>query len=65
MTRLKEVLDEQGRKGTWLATTACVTPGTAYNWISGRTKPDDLRKTIISKALGKSVQELFFSGGDE
>lgn len=60
MTRLKQALEDQGRSGIWLAKIACVTPGTAYNWINGRTKPDDLRKPIVAKAVGISVQELFF-----
>ena len=58
--KLLEVLEEQGRKQTWLAEKLGVTPGTVNNWCKGRTVPNDEMKIRISILLEVGVEKLFY-----
>ena len=61
MTSLKQTLQAQGRTTTWLVRQLGVSLTTGYQWTSGKMAPTDDRKIQISKLLGVSIEELFFS----
>jgi transcriptional regulator with XRE-family HTH domain len=58
MTRLKEILDEEGRKQTWLAEKTGLSAGAINNYAHGLHCPDD-KKQLIADVLGRDVADVF------
>lgn len=63
MNKLEQVLNDQGRKKSWLAAELDVYPSTVTAWTQG-TMPNDKNKVKIAQVLGEDVSTLFFEGGD-
>lgn len=58
ITRLGQILEEEGRKQTWLAERAGVTSAAISLYVNGLHCPDDKRE-LIAEALGRTVADVF------
>lgn len=59
MTRLAEVLDEQGRRRDWLADRTGVSPATVTLVAQGKRTPSAEFRAKAAEALGVSERDLF------
>ncbi len=58
-TPLKRILQEEGRRQTWLAAQIGVRPDQLNRWVHGLHEPIDATKQAIAEALGRPVDDLF------
>lgn len=58
VTRLKQVLTEDGRRQDWLARQIGISDSLLSMYVNGLQVPDD-RKTAIAEALGRTVDDVF------
>jgi transcriptional regulator with XRE-family HTH domain len=58
-TRIKTVLDDQGRRQDWLAAKVDVTPATVNRWIHGTRTLDFQQAMKVSNALGVPFSLMF------
>lgn len=58
VTRLGEILVNEGRTAAWLARQIGISRSTIYQHVKGLHVPDDRRK-LIAEALGRSVADVF------
>lgn len=58
-TPLKRVLEEEGRKASWLARQVGVHPGSLQRWLDGTSVPTEENQRKVADALGRTVEELF------
>jgi DNA-binding XRE family transcriptional regulator len=58
ITRLGEILRQEGRSVAWLAREVGVARSTMYQHTKGLHVPDD-RRAAIADALGRSVEDVF------
>ena len=59
LTRLAEVLEEQGRRREWLATRTGVSPALVTYICQGKRNPSPIFRAKAAEALGISEAELF------
>jgi transcriptional regulator with XRE-family HTH domain len=57
-TRLKEILDDEGRKLTWLADRIGTSRSLVSAYCNGLHVPED-RKAQIAEALGRKIDDVF------
>lgn len=58
--KLKEIMKEQGRTQKWLSQTVGVSETTMSSIINKKSTPTLQVAMKISKALGKSVEDIWF-----
>ena len=58
MTRLKQILEGEGRKQTWLAEQIGVERSLVNKYVNGLIPPDDV-KARIAATLGREVDDVF------
>lgn len=58
-TPLKQALDADGRRQTWLAEQLGVERRQVWGWVHGLHEPGDETKAAIALALHRSVEELW------
>jgi DNA-binding transcriptional regulator YdaS (Cro superfamily) len=58
-TRLKHILDTEGRRQTWLADQLGVGRSIMCQWCSGHKKVPQHRRAQIAKALGRNESDVF------
>lgn len=58
-TPLKRILDEDGRRQTWLAERVGVEPRQVWGWVHGLHVPREITQRAIADVLGRDVAELF------
>lgn len=58
-TPLKRVLDEEGRRQTWLADRLGVDSRQVWNWVHGLHQPEQATRDRIAEILGRTTEELF------
>jgi hypothetical protein len=58
ITRLQQIIVEEGRRQSWLAEVTGIDAGTLNRYIHGLFVPKDRRKPI-AEALGRTVRDVF------
>jgi putative transcriptional regulator len=58
-SRLKDILDEQGRSQAWLAKQVNVYDKTLRNWVNGKNHPPANKLFEIAEILNVDVRELY------
>jgi transcriptional regulator with XRE-family HTH domain len=58
-SKLAQVLGEQGRKKSWLASQLQVDRSTVTRWVKGVSQPTRRNQANIAKLLGVPVKEIF------
>ena len=58
-TPLKQVLDAEGRRHSWLAAELGVHTQTVHTWVHGWRVPIPENQRKIAELLGRDVDELF------
>lgn len=58
-TPLKRVLDQEGRRQTWLAERIGIDPRQVWGWVHGLHIPAPETQRLIAVALARTVEELF------
>lgn len=63
-TRLRQILDLEGRRPSWLARQCGVAPSTVTGWMNGSISPRKRNMEQAAKALGRSVYDVWFASID-
>jgi transcriptional regulator with XRE-family HTH domain len=58
-TPLKRILENEGRKQSWLASRVGVDPATVWAWVHGLHDPDPDLAKLVAAALDRPVEEIF------
>lgn len=58
-TPLRQALDADGRRQTWLAEQVGVDPRQVWAWVHGLVVPLPANRAAIALALGRTVEDLF------
>lgn len=59
VTPLKRIMDEEGRRYSWLADELGVSRSRVREWLKGWHKPVQPRREEIARVLGRTVDELW------
>lgn len=58
VTRLGQILEEEGRYQTWLAEKVGISRATLNRYVKGLHVPDD-KRALIAEALGREISDVF------
>jgi transcriptional regulator with XRE-family HTH domain len=58
-TPLKRILDEEGRRQSWLAQRLGKDGSTVWNWVHGITMPDAETQQAVADLLGRPREQLW------
>jgi hypothetical protein len=58
-TPLKRVLEDQGRRQTWLAERLGTSPRQVWGWVHGIHLPEQATQLAIAELLGQNVGDLW------
>ena len=58
-TPLKQILESEGRKLTWLADQVGVQKSDVWRWVHGLHRPVEATQQRIADALGRHVDDVF------
>ncbi len=61
--RIKELLGD--RPVMWLAAQTMITPGTIYNWMSGKTEPQVSDAFKVADAFGVDVRDVWAPSSEQ